>query len=73
MHSNRPTSSYPMASRASHAVLALLYNISLLAGLVALPAALVTRQLGVPVPLHRVLDRLTRAYERSARARASSS
>lgn len=43
-----------------------LYQLSIVAGIVLLPLALVARQAGVPVPLNRVLQRLQGAYDRAA-------
>jgi hypothetical protein len=39
---------------------------SVLTGIALLPVALVARQLGVPLPIHRVVESLQRAYETTA-------
>lgn len=44
-----------------------LYQSTIAVGIALLPVALVARQIGVPLPLHRVVRRLGRAYDRSAR------
>lgn len=54
-----------MESRAYRAVVLALYQLSILVGIVMLPLALVTRRLGVPLPIHRLVTRLGRAYERA--------
>lgn len=43
-----------------------LYQLSLAVGIVLLPVAMMTRKLGVPLPFHRVICRLEKAYERSS-------
>lgn len=43
-----------------------LYQLSLLAGVLLLPVALLVRQVGVDLPLGRVVDRLNEAYHRTA-------
>ncbi|SDM79250.1 hypothetical protein SAMN04487949_2609 [Halogranum gelatinilyticum] len=40
-----------------------LYQFTVVVGIVLLPVALMARQLGVELPLSRVLERLGRAYE----------
>ncbi|WP_254864867.1 hypothetical protein [Halovivax gelatinilyticus] len=40
-----------------------LYQCSILLGILMLPVALATRQVGVTVPLHRLLVRVESAYE----------
>jgi len=45
------------------ATLFALYQMSVLTGIALLPVALVARQLGVPLPIHRVVESLQRAYE----------
>jgi len=48
------------------ATLFALYQMSVLTGIALLPVALVARQLGVPLPIHRVVESLQRAYETTA-------
>ncbi|MFB6150973.1 MAG: hypothetical protein ABEJ40_04125 [Haloarculaceae archaeon] len=43
-----------------------LYQLSLLAGILLLPMALVARRFGVTIPVHRLVSRFGEAYERSA-------
>lgn len=52
-----------MATKVYRATLLALYQFSLLLGIVLLPVALVTRRVGVTLPIHRVIDRLDAAYE----------
>jgi len=40
-----------------------LYQLTLLLGIALLPLALVARQFGVTLPIHRAVDRLGAAYE----------
>ncbi|MCU4799502.1 hypothetical protein OB920_03830 [Halobacteria archaeon HArc-gm2] len=40
-----------------------LYQLSVLLGIFLLPVALAAQKLGVPLPLHRVLNRLDEAYD----------
>lgn len=51
-----------MASRLHRVTVAAAYQLSLLAGIVLMPIALVARQLGVPMPIDRVLRRLGEAW-----------
>ncbi|PSP82868.1 hypothetical protein BRC83_08635 [Halobacteriales archaeon QS_1_68_17] len=48
-----------------------LYQMSVLLGIVMLPVALAARQVGLSVPVHRVIDRLGSAYEDTADAVAA--
>jgi hypothetical protein len=52
-----------MASRLHRTTVAAAYHLSLLAGILLMPVALVARQVGVPLPLDRVVRRLHHAYE----------
>lgn len=56
-----------MASLALRATLFVLYQLSIVLGIALLPVALAVRRAGVPLPIHRVVERLGDAYERSAR------
>jgi hypothetical protein len=47
------------------ATLFVLYQLSLLVGIAMLPVALVTRKLGVGLPIHQIVDRLGAAYNRA--------
>lgn len=55
-----------MASRPYTAVLFVLYQLSLLAGILLFPLAVLTRQFGFELPIHRVVSRLGSAYEQAA-------
>jgi hypothetical protein len=55
-----------MASRPYTAALFVLYQLSLLAGILLFPLAVLTRRLGVELPVHRVVSRLGSAYDRAA-------
>ena len=48
--------------------LAVLYQVTLLVGIVLLPVALVARRIGVGVPYHRFLESLKGAYDRATEA-----
>jgi hypothetical protein len=54
-----------MVSRLHTAALFALYQLTLLAGLVLLPVAMVTQQLGVRLPVDRAVASLNDAYEQS--------
>ena len=55
-----------MISRVYRATLFALYQLSILIGIVALPLALATRQVGLSLPVHRLLGRVEGAYENAA-------
>ena len=48
------------------ASLFVLYQLSLVVAIVLLPIALLARQAGVRLPIHRPVDRLGKAYDRAA-------
>ena len=48
------------------ASLFVLYQLSLLVGIVMLPIALIARRAGVQIPVHRLVTRLGDAYDRTA-------
>ena len=52
-----------MASRLYRALLLSLYQLSIISGIALLPVALVTRQLGLSLPIGRLVERVGRAYE----------
>ncbi|QSG11464.1 Uncharacterized protein HSBGL_1037 [Halapricum desulfuricans] len=54
-----------MESRLYRTTLFALYQLTVLVGIALLPVALVARRAGVPVPVHRAIDRLEAAYERT--------
>lgn len=54
---------YPMKSRAHRAMLFALYQLSILVGILAMPLALLTRQAGFTVPIHRLITRIETAHE----------
>lgn len=54
-----------MESRLYRAAVFVVYQVSLLVGIMLLPLALAARQVGVTLPVHRVVDRLGAAYERA--------
>jgi len=56
-----------MESRLYRVTLFALYQLTVLVGLVTLPIALLARQVGITVPLHRAIDRLEAAYEQTAK------
>ncbi|MCU4719219.1 hypothetical protein [Halapricum hydrolyticum] len=55
-----------MESRLYRATLFALYQLTVLVGIAMLPVALVARQVGIAVPIHRAIDRLEAAYEQTA-------
>lgn len=52
--------------RAYRATLLVLYQLSLLVGIVAMPLALVADRLGFDLPLHRAVERLGEKYKQAA-------
>jgi len=54
-----------MASRLYTATLFALYQFTLLAGIVLMPVALVTKRLGIRLPIDRAVATLNDAYEQS--------
>ena len=48
--------------------LAVVYQVTLLVGIMLLPLALVARRIGVAVPYHRFLGSLKDAYDRATEA-----
>lgn len=54
-----------MRSRLQRATVFVLYQLSLLAGILLLPVALLVRRVGLTLPVHRVVDRVGSAYERT--------
>jgi len=55
----------PMAARLYTATIFALYQLTLLAGIVLLPVAMVTRRFGVRLPIERAVDGLNDAYEQA--------
>ena len=52
-----------MTSRVYHATLFALYQLCIMLGILAMPLAIVARQAGVTLPIHRLLGRVGAAYE----------
>ena len=52
-----------MENRLYRSALFAVYQFTLLLGIVLLPVALVMRQFGVTLPIHRIVARLADAYE----------
>jgi hypothetical protein len=52
-----------MFTHLERATVFVLYQLSLLTGIVLLPMALVMRKVGLSLPINRVIDRLEAAYE----------
>lgn len=50
-------------NRLYRASLLALYQLSIFVGILLLPLALGARRLGIPLPIHRVIDRLETAVE----------
>ena len=57
-----------MRIRLQRATVFVLFQLSLLVGIVLLPMALAMRRIGIVLPVHRVVDRLETAYERTKAA-----
>jgi hypothetical protein len=67
MYAGRFPTSYKAPSPYRASVFAL-YQLSLVAGIALLPLALAAEQVGVHVPIGRVVDRLGDAYDRAGPA-----
>lgn len=52
-----------MRTLLQRATVFVLYQLSLLAGIVLLPVALLASRVGLTLPVHRVIDRIGAAYE----------
>lgn len=59
-----------MRTQLQRATVFVLYQLSLLVGIAMLPVALAMRRVGVVLPVHRVVDRLETAYDRTKAASA---
>jgi len=55
-----------MSTRIPRAILFALYQTSVAASIALLPLALLTRQAGVTLPAHKIVNRLERAYDTTA-------
>ncbi|WP_136715469.1 hypothetical protein [Halorientalis salina] len=55
-----------MENRLFRSALFATYQLTLLLGITLLPVALVARQFGVTLPIHRIVTRLADAYEDTA-------
>lgn len=56
-----------MFTRVHRAAMFALYQLSVAAGILLLPFALLARQVGVTLPMHRVVDRVGDAYDGDGR------
>ena len=56
----------PMYTLIRRALLFALYQTTVAASILLLPLALLARQAGVPLPAHRIVSRLERAYDAAA-------
>jgi len=63
MYPLRLSTVYAMKTRAHRALVFALYQLSILFGILAMPLALLTSQVGVTIPIHRLLGRIETAYE----------
>jgi hypothetical protein len=59
-----------MASSLYRGAVFALYQFSVLLGIMLLPVALAARQVGVTLPVHKVIDRLGAAYENASESPA---
>jgi len=56
----------PMSTRLTRATLFALYQTTVAASIALLPLAVLTRQVGITLPVHRIVKRLERAYDATA-------
>ncbi|MDG5759608.1 hypothetical protein QA600_09675 [Natronococcus sp. A-GB1] len=52
-----------MKSRVYHATLFALYQLCIVVGILAMPLAMATRQVGYTLPLHRLIENVGEAYD----------
>lgn len=52
--------------RIQRAILLVLYQMTLLAGIMLLPVALITQRFGFALPLHRMIEPVKESYEQVA-------
>ena len=52
-----------MIPRVYRATLFALYQLCIMIGILAMPVAMATRQVGVTLPIHRLLENVGEAYE----------
>ncbi|MDG5820404.1 hypothetical protein [Natronococcus sp. A-GB7] len=52
-----------MKSRVYHATLFALYQLCIVVGILAMPLAMATRQVGYTLPLHRLIESVGEAYD----------
>ncbi len=52
-----------MKSRVYHATLFALYQLCIVLGIIAMPLAIATRQVGFTLPLHRLIENVGAAHE----------
>jgi hypothetical protein len=57
-----------METRLHSGLLFALYQMSLMLGIALMPVAFVTSRLGFTLPVHRMVDRFSAAYERTSTA-----
>lgn len=57
-----------MPARLTRPILLGAYQLSLLVGIIFLPVALLLGRLGVTIPVHRLVQRLSGAYDRTIEA-----
>jgi len=57
---------HPMPTRIHRAILFALYQTSVAASILLLPLAIATKQVGVTLPAHRIVNRLEQAYDAAA-------
>ena len=55
-----------MSTRLTRATLFALYQTTVAASIALLPLAVLTRQVGITLPVHRIVKRLERAYDATA-------
>lgn len=52
-----------MKSRVYHATMFALYQLTIALGIVAMPVAIMARQAGLSLPIHRLLETVEAAYQ----------
>lgn len=52
-----------MKTRMASATLFALYQLSLLTGILLMPIAVLARQVGITLPIHRIIERAHAAYD----------
>lgn len=65
IYGKSPIESRSTMERVYRATLLVLYQLTLIVGILMMPLAMVTERLGIRIPVHRAVRRLGNAYEQT--------